>query len=1339
MKINKIFIMSLTVFTLLTFFTTPVSAENIRILQKDLLQSSEYNTQRPLNTNDITHLDVNTSATNINDPSVFLKQPNGSVTCTLYSNAMMLRRRAILNGDTNWSAITADSMEYTTWIEGVGMKNSYTYAGIEVNSYSFSSSNKLNQIISLLENHPEGIVGYNKNIPHAVLLTDYNASTGIIYCADPSNWAATGRIPLSQSTLNGTQNDIVSQLSSYWCVTNGSIHTHNYTLKYETAHPHKEYKYCSCGNKVYTGKVKYLSTCSSCAIAGFTASVSSSKYQIGNYVTFNMNAKNVTAYAAYIYKDGVTVRSFAKSASGEYTMYIRGDLEPGCYSAIIQARNGAYTTNSETLYFTVTPKEIQYKNNTITVSDKILLPSTYRKKGTVFTCGGSIKSTTDLEYVLVDVYDGAGKLATGYSIYPTAGTRTCNLSNFTSKLDFAGLPVGAYTFVVTARNNSGAAYLARHSFFVTTDLTAKLNTPVVKLDTTTMESGNLVTAYWGAVPNASEYVVSLIQSPSGWSDIKQSATTKGTSFSFQIFEPGKYSIFVVARDSSCYRSEQSTWQTFTVTNTVDTSDYQSTAQTRIKNKEYYLYDSNLSWRMADSVAKAMGGNLATIESESEQNALYTMIFSKGTKDRYWLGGTNFCDPSTDYTWINGEKLSYTNWNTSEPTKKKEHWMMIYRGNGKWNDLPVYGSTASEMGFIVEKEIKTIPIENIKLNVSELTMDIGDTQTLTTVIFPSNATDADIIWSSSDKTIVSVNNGKITAVASGSATITATTNNGKTDTCKVTVTNTKPEIIAVTGIALDKNNVTLDIGESVTLAATVTPENATNKTVTWRSSNTSIVTVNSGKITAIAPGSAVITATTNDSNKTANCNVTVNENVIKSISLSKSPSKLTYLEGEELDISGSTIYVSYSDGSKKEVNLTKEMISGFNSKTAGTKKLTITYGTATTSFEISINHNYVTRKTLPTCTEKGYTTYICACGDSYIDHNIEALGHTVVIDTAIPATCIEDGLTEGSHCSVCDEILTEQKVIPQIDHQEVIDPAKKASCTEIGLTEGIHCSYCGTVIIKQEKIQAKGHSLVIDTSVPATCTTTGLSEGSHCSVCGETLKAQTEIAATDHYWDNGIITKEPTGTETGIKTYTCSCCKATQTEIIPVISNPIHFTDVNDNDWFAPYVYDLATQGIISGRSDTIFDPQGNITRAEFAKILAYASNDDLTKYQGASPFSDTISHWSKTNINWAYKNKIVSGIGNGKFAPDERITREQMAAMICRYAAYKGITLTKTYPQETFADHNDIANWSVDNVYTMQQAGIINGYNEQNKCYFKPQGNATRAEAAKMISVFLQL
>ena len=152
-----------------------------------------------------------------------------------------------------------------------------------------------------------------------------------------------------------------------------------------------------------------------------------------------------------------------------------------------------------------------------------------------------------------------------------------------------------------------------------------------------------------------------------------------------------------------------------------------------------------------------------------------------------------------------------------------------------------------------------------------------------------------------------------------------------------------------------------------------------------------------------------------------------------------------------------------------------------------------------------------------------------------------VGHRVVIDEGKDATCTESGLTEGSHCEICGEVIKAQEVIPAKGHTAVTDPKVPATCTESGLTAGLHCSVCNAVIKAQTVIPAKGHTTVVDPAVPATCTEPGLTQGSHCSVCNEVIVAQEEVPAKGH---TEVIDPEilPTCTEFGYTAGShCSVC------------------------------------------------------------------------------------------------------------------------------------------------------------------------------------------------------
>ena len=166
------------------------------------------------------------------------------------------------------------------------------------------------------------------------------------------------------------------------------------------------------------------------------------------------------------------------------------------------------------------------------------------------------------------------------------------------------------------------------------------------------------------------------------------------------------------------------------------------------------------------------------------------------------------------------------------------------------------------------EQPSIEATGIKLDVASKTVVKGETFTLTATVLPEDAANKSVTWTTSNENIASVAQGKVTAKAVGTATITATTANGKTATCTVTVK--APD---ATGIKLDVASKTVVKGETFTLTATVLPEDAANKSVTWTTSNENIASVAQGKVTAKAVGTATITATTANG-KTATCTVTV---------------------------------------------------------------------------------------------------------------------------------------------------------------------------------------------------------------------------------------------------------------------------------------------------------------------------------------------------------------------------------------------------------------------------------------------------------------------------------
>ncbi|MBR1443888.1 MAG: S-layer homology domain-containing protein [Firmicutes bacterium] len=180
-------------------------------------------------------------------------------------------------------------------------------------------------------------------------------------------------------------------------------------------------------------------------------------------------------------------------------------------------------------------------------------------------------------------------------------------------------------------------------------------------------------------------------------------------------------------------------------------------------------------------------------------------------------------------------------------------------------------------------------------------------------------------------------------------------------------------------------------------------------------------------------------------------------------------------------------------------------------------------------------------------------------------------------------------------------------------------------------------------------------------------------------------------------------------------------------------NYVSFPDLTDH-WAKEPVGYLAEKNIVKGAENGMFLPENNITRAEFVTMLAKISGDDISGYTN-SPFGDVdYDDWFMPYVEWARTNGIVAGIRDGVFAPKEKITREQMAFIIVKFADAKGYTLTPKNDEITFADEEDIRSYSLNSVKRAQTAGIINGSNGK----FYPESYATRAEASQMLYSLIQ-
>ena len=257
-----------------------------------------------------------------------------------------------------------------------------------------------------------------------------------------------------------------------------------------------------------------------------------------------------------------------------------------------------------------------------------------------------------------------------------------------------------------------------------------------------------------------------------------------------------------------------------------------------------------------------------------------------------------------------------------------------------------GSKTATCKVTVSKPVSTIAVTGVSLNKTSLSLTVGESQSLSATVSPSNASDKSVSWKSSDTSVATVDgSGNVKAVKAGTAKVTVTTKDGsKTATCNVTV---KSSSVAVTSISLNKKDLYLSEGESEKLIVTFNPSDATNKEVTWESDTPSKATVdNNGNVKAVKAGTATITVTTKDGSRIARCLVHVSAAVINVTGVSVSPTSVTLAEGERKEL---TATVKPSNATKKSVTWTSSnttvatvSTSGLvTAKSAGTATITVT--------------------------------------------------------------------------------------------------------------------------------------------------------------------------------------------------------------------------------------------------------------------------------------------------------------------------------------------------------------------------------------------------------------
>lgn len=563
------------------------------------------------------------------------------------------------------------------------------------------------------------------------------------------------------------------------------------------------------------------------------------------------------------------------------------------------------------------------------------------------------------------------------------------------------------------------------------------------------------------------------------------------------------------------------------------------------------------------------------------------------------------------------------------------------------------------------------VTGVQLSKEKMTLKPEASKRLTATVLPENAANKNVTWSSSDENVAKVNkNGRVTAVAEGTAVITVTTEEGNFKaSCKVTVKANAPEEIDVESVSLDKTTLTLKPGTSDTLTATVAPEDATDKSLRWTSSNTNVATVDAtGKVTAVGNGTAVITVSTVDGGFTAQCTVTVSEDkpeivAVENVTLDKTSASLEVGETEQL-----TATVKPADAANKSVRW-KSNDENVVSVDANGKLTAISSGMATVTVT----------------TEEGNFTALCKVtvtnpDDTTTDTETQPDGSTV--------TTVEDVNGSSSSTTVdANGVSTTTVALPEtvIDQADRNDMA--VTLPMVGVTAATDIDAAPSVTVDLPTSGATKVEIPVLDLTPGTVAVLVDENGN------ETIIPNSVLG------NNGLIVTLADG------------------DTVKILDNTQEYNDVAANHWAKGNIDYVTSRGLFVGVDDESFAPETSMTRAMIVSVLQRYAGDTTA----AAPGSD----WYEGARQWAMENGISDGTNmNGN------VTREQLVTMLYRYIGSPQVVGSLN----SYSDNANVSPYAEQAMVWAVRNGIIGGMTADT---LAPQGMATRAQVAAILERFI--
>ena len=295
--------------------------------------------------------------------------------------------------------------------------------------------------------------------------------------------------------------------------------------------------------------------------------------------------------------------------------------------------------------------------------------------------------------------------------------------------------------------------------------------------------------------------------------------------------------------------------------------------------------------------------------------------------------------------------------------------------------------------------------------------------------------------------------------------------------------------------------------------------------------------------------------------------------------------------------------------------------------------------------------------------------------------------------------------------------------------------KEPTETETGV-KTFTCTRCGETRTETMPVIPHVHSYKDVVTAP-TCTEKGYT--THTCACGDSY-VDTYTDALGHAWDEGKVTKEATETTQGSMTYTCTRCPATKRDILPasgLVATAVYNDVKNDTSWFYPGVQYCLSYGLMSGMGNGSFAPGEYTTRAQAAQILYNLHGNP--EVSGGTPFTDVPEGaWYQKAVTWAHSVGIVNGVTATTFSPNANITRQDFVLMLMRYLNNVRMVDRTWKPDDLsrFADAGSVGFWALDAMKDAVAINAISGVPVDGHLYIQPARNATRAEAAKILMMF---